>query len=456
MAEATSVLTKKILLLDEGLHLVYSLRPHLSLQSYSIQRVASPPEALALLHQEAADLLITNVRTSRANHDLSALTEIRTREPSLPMILMAPEEMEALAQQLGVYAYFRQPFSLLKLVETVREVLEGARPSAQEDVGPGPAASVEELATSPPPMEGRNEEESAAPLGVPTRIEPLPEADSPPVREVPAASVPAPGSPPKRESARPTAAARAGVPTLSAARLEAISEVLSKLRSDIGARCILLADLLGNPLTAVGIVNRGLNTTTLLSLLAGSYATILEMSRRMGEERTFNLNYHEGERMDIYSSNLGRDYLLAVIIERNAKASPSGRALGPRPMGMVWLYAKRALLELMTILSQPEAEVSTTALDEEFSASLRTELEGLFAAEVELPSSLEPEPPAPPRNSNFSSGTEPEDRTESDPGGAPSSLSFQEARERGLIPHDLLAELDPPEPQPPKEKGHAS
>ncbi|MDH4136194.1 MAG: response regulator [Anaerolineae bacterium] len=160
-----------------------------------------------------------------------------------------------------------------------------------------------------------------------------------------------------------------GLLILSDERFNAITKCLSNLRFETGAQCILLASDVGQLIAKVGLTE-GLDVTTLVSLLAGGFATTFEIFRRLGEREAFNLNFHEGAAYDIYSANVGDRLFLTLIFERRAQTSR---------IGMVWLYTKRAIRELLEITSISEMMKANQVFDSEFGASLSDTLDGLFS-----------------------------------------------------------------------------
>jgi len=127
------------------------------------------------------------------------------------------------------------------------------------------------------------------------------------------------------------------------------------------------------------------------------------MARQLGESRSFNLNFQEGERYDIYSSNVGDNFLLVILCNRQ---------VGPSRVGMVWLYAKRAIEKLLGIMAQEEGIEAREAPGEEFGTSLGSELDNIFGKE---------------------SGNQP-----LSPGEGDLPLSFEEAKARGLVSDDIF------------------
>jgi CheY-like chemotaxis protein len=171
-----------------------------------------------------------------------------------------------------------------------------------------------------------------------------------------------------RQALSKVAVSKKGILVLSGERFEVISQRLSELCSEVGAQCILLADVMGQLITQVGFTAE-LEVATLVSLIGGSFATVFEMSRLLGEKEAFNLNYHEGNNYDIYSANVGDNLFLALVFDRRAQ---------PSRIGMVWLYTKRAIKDLLKITSEAEVVRADEVLNSEFSQSLSQQLNNLF------------------------------------------------------------------------------
>ena len=124
-------------------------------------------------------------------------------------------------------------------------------------------------------------------------------------------------------------------------RLDRVLQRLTDLRFEVGAQGILLADLQGRLLADVGLVDE-LEPHTLAGLLGGSFVSLFDLARHLRESRSFNLTYHEGARYDLYAANVGDHLFLTLIFDRRQGASR---------IGMVWLYTKRAIQDLLDVLS---------------------------------------------------------------------------------------------------------
>jgi CheY-like chemotaxis protein len=127
---------------------------------------------------------------------------------------------------------------------------------------------------------------------------------------------------------------------------EEISRSLSNLRFEVGAQCVLLADLAGRVVSEVGITE-GLDLGTLMPLIADGLSTVSKMAQHLHDEETFNLNFYEGTSYDIYSTRVGDNLFLALVFDRLQQ---------PSRIGMVWLYARRTiedLLKSVPVLEEP-------------------------------------------------------------------------------------------------------
>lgn len=155
-----------------------------------------------------------------------------------------------------------------------------------------------------------------------------------------------------QEALREGAASAPGVLVLSDERFERITQRLNDLRYEVGAQCILLADITGHLITQVGITE-GLAPLALASLMGGGFAADAEVARHLREDRSFNLHYHEGLRYDIYSTNIGEHLFLILVFDRR---------MGASRIGMVWLYTKRAIQDLLTMVASDEMLPTSDAL----------------------------------------------------------------------------------------------
>ncbi len=127
-------------------------------------------------------------------------------------------------------------------------------------------------------------------------------------------------------------------------RSEAINRSLSNLRFEVGAQCIVLADTEGRLVSEVGIT-QGLNMGTFVPLVAQGLTTVSKVAEYLQDEETFNLNFYEGRKYDIYSTRASDKLFIALVFDKRKQVSR---------IGMVWLYTKRTIQDLLKILSGQE------------------------------------------------------------------------------------------------------
>jgi len=157
---------------------------------------------------------------------------------------------------------------------------------------------------------------------------------------------------------------------LSDERFDEIARCLADLRFELGAQCILLADITGQMLAHVGTVE-GIDLQVLISLVGGSFATAFELARHLEEEQALTLNYHEGRRLDIYSANVNKELFLVLLFDKQQQSSR---------IGMVWLYTRRTLQQLRALIGSTDRVSAGQVLDDDFGVLLSSHLDQLFAS----------------------------------------------------------------------------
>ena len=194
---------------------------------------------------------------------------------------------------------------------------------------------------------------------------------------------------------------------------------LRSLRIDTGAHYATLVDTEGDCVAADGQPGE-LDAAEIASLLAIELCNSLELARALKASEPITINYQAGAAHDIYSASVGIDHIMALVFDAER---------GSSRIGAVWMYARRAVKELLELLGtlavppEPEPE----------------------PAEPE-PTEPPPRPPAPPApETGFSLPTEEveafwesalsEDalRGWEELGG----ISLEDARALGLIPSDF-------------------
>jgi hypothetical protein len=132
-----------------------------------------------------------------------------------------------------------------------------------------------------------------------------------------------------------------GLLVLSRERFGEITQRLSDLRCEVGAQCILLSDQTGQVLIRVGGMDN-LQPGQLVTLMRRGWAGVTELAQHLCEDHSFNLHYHAGTRYDLYMVSLSEQLFVTSIFDRRQ---------GVSRVGMVWLYTKRAIQDLLHMIT---------------------------------------------------------------------------------------------------------
>jgi CheY-like chemotaxis protein/anti-sigma regulatory factor (Ser/Thr protein kinase) len=124
----------RILIVDDDPDIHALLLSSLRDTGYHADCASSGQEALALLHTERYDLVLTDVLMPGLN-GLELLHQIQQQCPSTPVVVMTAENTpENLIRSIRekAYAYFSKPFSPKAVVEMLNSALE--RPASSDDI----------------------------------------------------------------------------------------------------------------------------------------------------------------------------------------------------------------------------------------------------------------------------------------------------------------------------------
>ena len=123
--------------------------------------------------------------------------------------------------------------------------------------------------------------------------------------------------------------------------LDKIEYVLAHLAEKAHTDSIVLADISGQVLSIQGIMDEG-TPAVVAALAAGDVAAMSELSKRIGESDPHGSFFHEGETKSIYLHNIAGSFILIVIFRAET------------PIGLVRLFAKRAVEQLLPITEEFE------------------------------------------------------------------------------------------------------
>ena len=123
--------------------------------------------------------------------------------------------------------------------------------------------------------------------------------------------------------------------------LDKIDYILSHLAEKAHTDSIVLADISGQVVSIQGIMDEG-TPAVVAALAAGDVAAMSELSKRIGEDDPHGSFFHEGETKSIYLHNIAGSFILIVIFRAET------------PIGLVRLFAKRAVEQLLPITEEFE------------------------------------------------------------------------------------------------------
>jgi predicted regulator of Ras-like GTPase activity (Roadblock/LC7/MglB family) len=153
---------------------------------------------------------------------------------------------------------------------------------------------------------------------------------------------------------------------LTAKQFDEITKVLTELASKTKASTILLADISGQLITQRGNTE-DINTQILSALAASDFAATSEMAKLVGEDAKFKLLFHEGEKRNVYLSNVGDSFFLVVVFDVSVT------------LGLVRIYTKKAIQSLIEVFETTEpGEDASSIIDQDFSSMLGDMLDESF------------------------------------------------------------------------------
>lgn len=147
MAEAAALPSSapRLLVVDDDADMLRLLSLRLNAAGYRVSAVASAEAALAQLDIERPQLVLSDVRLP-GKDGLALFDEIRSRHPSLPVILLTahgtiPDAVEATAR--GVFTYLTKPYDAKELLDKISQALAlGAPAPAAREADDGWRAEI--------------------------------------------------------------------------------------------------------------------------------------------------------------------------------------------------------------------------------------------------------------------------------------------------------------------------
>jgi len=154
---------------------------------------------------------------------------------------------------------------------------------------------------------------------------------------------------------------------LNGKQYDGITKILTELATKTKASAILFADMSGQLISQRGNTEN-MNTTVLSALAASDFAATSEMAKLVGEEAKFKLLFHEGEKRNVYLSNVGDNFFLVVVFDVSVT------------LGLIRIYTKKAIEDLSGILDDDSdsGENEDKIIDSDFSSLLGDALDDTF------------------------------------------------------------------------------
>jgi len=147
-----------------------------------------------------------------------------------------------------------------------------------------------------------------------------------------------------------------------------ILDVAERLVRDANAKAVYLVDKNGQLVTEAGEL-KGIDTTSLASLVAGNIAASGGLAKLIGEEE-FPTHFHQGERDNVHITLVAQRIILAVIFDDRSSLGLVRlrvKKAGNKLSELFDTIFKRAESELGDNLESPFAEISEEDIDNLFS-----------------------------------------------------------------------------------------
>ena len=156
------------------------------------------------------------------------------------------------------------------------------------------------------------------------------------------------------------------ISSLGPEEFQRINRLLHDFVEEAGARCSLLLDRNGRPVTAFGDTG-DLDETSFASLAAADFDASDQLAGLLGEEE-FTALYHQGVDGSMYLSEIAGVAILAAVFDRRTT------------LGLVRMKTRQVVPQLAELLTEIGARPrSSERLDADFADDAVSEIDRLFA-----------------------------------------------------------------------------
>ncbi|MBC8162398.1 MAG: hypothetical protein H7Z42_14405 [Roseiflexaceae bacterium] len=151
-----------------------------------------------------------------------------------------------------------------------------------------------------------------------------------------------------------------------------VAAVVDEIRHEAHAKLALYTNTTGHIIDQQG-ETRNMDIPALTSLVAGGFINAVELGRTLQDSETQHFSAHEGRHYNVYSINVGSDWLLTLVFDKHL--------MSPK-IGVAMLIMKRGAERLNSLRSTTATE-DNRSLDSLFSLSLSTEFDRVFGRELQ-------------------------------------------------------------------------
>ncbi len=119
-----------------------------------------------------------------------------------------------------------------------------------------------------------------------------------------------------------------------------VKKRLHALTVDTSAALILLVTRYGQMLLQTGAI-RDVNTQQMAAIISSNLTNSKQLTQQLGGDVITTIQYHAGDRLEMYTANIGHDYFLSIIFDVQVRR---GR------FGTIWVFTQRAIKDLQPVL----------------------------------------------------------------------------------------------------------
>jgi predicted regulator of Ras-like GTPase activity (Roadblock/LC7/MglB family) len=155
---------------------------------------------------------------------------------------------------------------------------------------------------------------------------------------------------------------------LPAELTEHMEEILSALREDLNARCVVLSSSGGRLITTVGVVDHGV-ALSLAALMSAGFSATAKAAQLLGDDDMFDSSLQESEGYGLYAIRLRDRLILSVAFSSRIT------------VGMVRHYAAQAAVDILEVLVREAGEaraVHELGVDDAFRETVTHALENIL------------------------------------------------------------------------------